>query len=94
MPLQRRVPKRGFTNIFKRINGVVNIADLQQFAAGTEVTPLELLESGLVKKHFESIKLLATGEINVPLTVKVHKASAAAVSKIEAAGGRVELITA
>ena len=93
MPLQRRIPKRGFTNIFKKINGVVNVGDLQHFAAGTEVTPLELLESGLVKKHYDSIKLLAGGEIALSLTVRVHKASAAAISKVEAAGGRVELIT-
>jgi large subunit ribosomal protein L15 len=93
MPLQRRVPKRGFTNIFKRIYGVVNVRDLQRFVAGTEVTPLELLESGLIKKHYDAIKLLADGEIDYGLTVRVHKASAAAISKIEAAGGHVELIT-
>jgi large subunit ribosomal protein L15 len=93
MPLQRRVPKRGFTNIFKKIYGVVNVRDLQRFVAGTEVTPLEFLESGLVKKHYGAIKLLAEGEIGYGLTVRVHKASAAAISKIEAAGGRVELIT-
>jgi len=93
MPLQRRVPKRGFTNIFKKVYGIVNIGDLQRFADGTEVTPLELLESGLVKKHYDAIKLLAQGEIGYALTVRVHKASAAAISKIEAAGGRVELIT-
>lgn len=93
MPLQRRVPKRGFTNIFKKVYDVVNVSDLERFAAGTEVTPLELLEAGLVKKYFDAVKLLADGDISQPLTIRVHKASGAAIRKVEAAGGRVELIT-
>lgn len=93
MPLQRRIPKRGFTNIFKRRFDIVNVSDLERFSGGSQVGPLELLEAGLVKKHFDSIKLLGDGEIANALTVQVHKASAAAISKIEAAGGRVELIT-
>lgn len=92
MPLQRRIPKRGFTNIFKKEYGIVNLGDLERFPAGTEVGVQQLVEAGLVKKSFESIKLLADGEITHPLTIHVHKASASAITKIEAAGGKVELI--
>ncbi|MGV8073682.1 MAG: 50S ribosomal protein L15 [Syntrophobacteraceae bacterium] len=93
MPLQRRIPKRGFTNVFKRIYCVVNVADLQRFADCTEVGPEQFEEAGLVKKRHDGVKLLANGEISVPLVIHVHKASAAAIGKIEAAGGRVELIS-
>jgi len=92
MPLQRRIPKRGFTNIYRKLFDVINVSDLQRFAAGTEVGPEQIVKSGLVKGHHDGIKLLGDGEIGYPLTIQVHKASAAAVSKIEAAGGRVELI--
>ena len=92
MPLQRRVPKRGFTNIFKTRYGLVNIGDLNRFPAGSEVGPEQLAQAGLVKKVRDGIKLLAKGEIAHALTIEVHKASAAAVSKIEAAGGQVKFI--
>ncbi|GKT08322.1 50S ribosomal protein L15 [Desulforhabdus sp. TSK] len=92
MPLQRRIPKRGFKNPFKKQFAVVNVGDLQVFESGTEVALHDFFEAGLVKKLFDGIKLLGDGEVNSPLTVHVHKASAAAVQKIEAAGGRVELI--
>jgi large subunit ribosomal protein L15 len=72
----------------------VNVGDLQRFAAGNEVNPESLVEVGLVKKRNDGIKLLANGEISHGLTIRVHKASAAAVAKVEAAGGRVELIAA
>jgi large subunit ribosomal protein L15 len=91
MPLQRRLPKRGFTNIFKKHYSLVNLRDLEQFAAGSEVGPEQLMQ-GVVKKLRSGIKLLAQGEITKALTVRVHLASAAARSKIEAVGGRVELI--
>jgi large subunit ribosomal protein L15 len=91
MPLQRRLPKRGFTNIFKKHYSLVNLRDLEQFAAGSEVGPEQLMQ-GVVKKLRSGIKLLAQGEITKALTVRVHVASAAAKSKIEAVGGRVELI--
>jgi large subunit ribosomal protein L15 len=91
MPLQRRLPKRGFTNIFKKHYSLVNLRDLEQFAAGSEVGPEQLMQ-GVVKKLRNGIKLLAQGEITKALTVRVHVASAAAKSKIEAVGGRVELI--
>jgi large subunit ribosomal protein L15 len=91
MPLQRRLPKRGFTNIFKKHYSLVNVRDLEQFAAGSEVGPEQLMQA-VVKKLRSGIKLLAQGEITKALTVRVHVASAAAKSKIEAVGGRVELI--
>ncbi len=92
MPLQRRVPKRGFHNIFKKQYSIINLDDLQRFAAGSEIGPDQLMESGLVKKMLAGIKLLGDGELAHPVTIQVHKASASAISKIEAAGGRVELI--
>jgi large subunit ribosomal protein L15 len=92
MPLQRRIPKRGFTNIFKKQYGIVNVSDLERFAGDSQIGPKELLQAGLVKTVNDGIKLLADGDITHAFTVQVHKASAAAVSKVEAAGGRVELI--
>lgn len=92
MPLQRRIPKRGFTNIFKEHYSIVNIRDLQKFPAGASVGPEELRTSGILKRSDETIKLLADGKAEHPLTVRVHKASAAAVQKIESVGGKVELI--
>jgi large subunit ribosomal protein L15 len=92
MPLQRRIPKRGFTNIFKKRYSIVNVSDLERFAVGSEIGPKELLQMGLVKSVDDGIKLLADGDLTQPFTVQVHKASVAAISKVEAAGGRVELI--
>lgn len=94
MPLQRRVPKRGFNNIFKKQFSLVNVGDLERVSAVNEVSPELIVKSGLIKKIYDGIKLLAKGEIDKALTVRVHKASAAAISKVEAAGGRVELISA
>lgn len=92
MPLQRRIPKRGFNNIFKKRYSIVNVSDLARFAADTVIGPKELIQKGLVETMNDGIKLLANGDIAHPFTVQVHKASAAAISKVEAAGGRVELI--
>jgi large subunit ribosomal protein L15 len=92
MPMQRRLPKRGFTNIFKTICSIVNVRDLERFEASSEIGPEQLMQAGLVKKLRFGIKLLAEGEISKALTVRVHEASASAKSKVEAAGGRVELI--
>jgi large subunit ribosomal protein L15 len=92
MPLQRRIPKRGFTNIFKKQYSIINVDDLQRFSSGAEVGPMQLLQSGLVNSIGDGIKLLGDGLVEHPFTVQVHKASAAAIRKIEAAGGRVELI--
>jgi large subunit ribosomal protein L15 len=93
MPLQRRVPKRGFTNVFKKQFSVVNISDLAKVLAGDEIGPAELVAAGILRKSHHPVKLLADGEISQPLTVRVHKASASAVQKIEAAGGKVVMIT-
>lgn len=93
MPLQRRVPKRGFTNIFKKRYSLVNLRDLKDFPAGSEIGPQELLVAGLVKKIMDGIKLLGEGDLSQPLTIRVHKASAAAVTKVQAAGGKVDLLT-
>ncbi len=93
MPLQRRIPKRGFTNPFKKIYATVNLDDLQRFSGLTEIRLENFKEAGFLKKSCDGIKLLASGEITSPLTIHVHKASAAAISKVEAAGGRIEIIS-
>ncbi len=91
-PLVRRLPKRGFTNIFKKEYAVVNLEDLEVFAEGTEVTPELLREKGLIPKTKDGVKLLGTGEVSKALTVKVNGISKSAAEKIEAAGGKVEVI--
>ncbi len=93
MPLYRRLPKRGFKNIFKEEFAIINIRDLvKKFRENEEVTPEKLLEVGLIKKKNKRIKLLGDGDISFPLLIKVHKISQQAKSKIEAAGGRIEVI--
>ncbi|MDL1965969.1 MAG: 50S ribosomal protein L15 [Candidatus Desulfofervidus auxilii] len=93
MPLYRRLPKRGFKNIFKREYTIINIRDLvKKFKENEEITPEKLLEVGLVKKKKQPIKILAEGDISFPLQIKIHKISQQARAKIEAAGGRVEVI--
>jgi large subunit ribosomal protein L15 len=92
MPLQRRVPKRGFTNIFRTVCRVVNVGRLNGFEAGSVVTPEELEKVGLLKKGKEPVKVLGNGEIQVALTVRVHRISEAAAKKIEAAGGKAEIL--
>ncbi|MBI3448473.1 MAG: 50S ribosomal protein L15 [Acidobacteria bacterium] len=93
MPLHRRVPKRGFTNIFREEYLVVNVDDLEaRFEKGATVDPEALRKSRLVRKAQGKVKLLGRGEVTRALTVKVHAASADAKKKIEAAGGKVELL--
>jgi len=92
MPIQRRLPKVGFTNIFKKEIAVVNIRDLLKFESGSTVDEAVLVRSGIVKGRRDGIKLLAQGDINFPLTVKVSFASSGAKEKIEKAGGKVEVI--
>ena len=90
MPLQRRLPKRGFTNIFKVDYQVVNVEDLQGFAANTIVTPELLRETGMVRTLRKPIKILGRGELSVALTVQSDKFSESAKQRITAAGGTVE----
>ncbi|MBO2945800.1 50S ribosomal protein L15 [Paenibacillus sp. F411] len=91
-PLYRRLPKRGFVNPTRKEYAVVNIEELNSFAEGTEVTPEVLVESGIVKNTKSGIKILGNGEVSVKLTVKANKFSQTAVEKIEAAGGKTEVI--
>jgi large subunit ribosomal protein L15 len=91
-PLYRRLPKRGFTNRSRKEYAIVNLDALNRFAAGTEVTPELLLESGIVKNPKDGIKILGNGELAVQLSVKANKFSQSAVEKIQAAGGKTEVI--
>ena len=90
MPLQRRLPKFGFTNIFKKEYAIINIGDLAAFESGTVVDVDLLCTSGLVKKISNGVKVLGNGEIKQSLTLKVDKVTSGAKQKIEAAGGKVE----
>ncbi len=92
MPLARRLPKRGFTNIFRVEYQVVNVGQLGVFDSGSEIDPETLRLRRLVRRKGMPVKILGTGEVTQPLTVKVHAASESARRKIEAAGGKVELI--
>jgi large subunit ribosomal protein L15 len=92
MPLYRRLPKRGFTNIFAKQYAEINVERLNIFEDGTEITPEILLEKGIVKKAKDGVKILGNGELQKKLTVKAAKFTKAAAEKIEAAGGKVEVI--
>lgn len=91
-PLFRRLPKRGFTNVNRKEYAVINLDVLNRFEDGTEVTPVALVEAGIVKNEKAGIKVLANGELNKKLTVKAAKFSKAAQEAIEAAGGSIEVI--
>src|SRR5262249_26063290 len=91
MPLHRRLPKRGFTNIFRVEYDIVNVSALDRFDANAKVTPELLVEQQLARKS-RPVKILGDGEIGKPLAVSAHKFSASAQAKIEAAGGRGEVI--
>lgn len=92
MPIHRRLPKRGFTNIFKKEYVLVNVKDLERFDADSTLDIDALKDAGLVKDVKDGVKLLGDGAISRPLIVKVHKVSKVAREKIEAAGGKVEMI--
>lgn len=92
MPLFRRIPKRGFNNKFKKLWTVVNVEVLNDFEDGTEITPEVLLQTGVVSKLGHGLKILGDGELNKKLTVKANKFTQSAISKIEAAGGKAEVI--
>lgn len=91
-PLFRRLPKRGFTNVNRKDYAVINLDVLNRFEDGAEVTPVALVEAGIVKNEKAGIKVLANGELNKKLTVKAAKFSKAAQEAIEAAGGSIEVI--
>lgn len=93
MPLYRRLPKRGFTNLFRKEYAIVNVSQLGAFADGSRVGPDELCKAGLVKKAGEPVKVLGDGDLGKPLTVVAHKFSKEARRKIEASGGQVEVLS-
>jgi large subunit ribosomal protein L15 len=90
MPLQRRLPKRGFTNIFKKRFALVHIRDLNRFPAGGVVDIEALRKAGLVKKAYDGVKIVGDGDITVALTIRAHAVTESARKKIEAASGKVE----
>ena len=92
MPIQRRLPKRGFTNIFRKKIAVINIRDLLTFKSGSLVDEAALAKAGLIKGKKDGIKLLGQGEISIALNVKLSHVSKSAREKIEAAGGSVEVV--
>lgn len=92
MPLYRRLPKRGFTNIWGTEYSIVNVSDLNKFEAGTVVTPELLKETGLLKQVKDGVKILGEGNLEKNITVQAHKFSKTAIEKIESAGGKAEVI--
>ena len=92
MPLTRRLPKRGFTNIFAKTYSLVSLRDLDKFEEGTIITPGLIYEKGLIKKADSNIKGLANGDLTKSLTVQAHKLRKSAKEKIEAPGGKAEVI--
>ncbi len=92
MPLHRRLPKRGFTNIFKKHYSLIHIRDLNRFTPNSTLDIEALENAGLVKRIKDGVKLLSDGEISYPLVIKVHKVSKTAREKIENAGGKVEVV--
>lgn len=92
MPIHRRLPKRGFTNIFKKVFAIVNLRDLSMLESGTVVDEAFLLREGMVKGKYDAIKILGNGEISCSLTLKVGYISSNAKAKIEASGGVVEVM--
>ena len=92
MPLQRRIPKRGFNNIFAKKVIAINVGTLNKFEDGAVVDIAALTEKGIVKNSFDSVKILSNGTITKKLTVKANAFSKGAVAKIEAAGGKTEVV--
>jgi large subunit ribosomal protein L15 len=92
MPLSRRLPKRGFTNIFAKEYAIVNVSDLNCFENGTEVTAELLLEARIIRKRLDGLKVLGNGDISKKLTVKATRFTKAAAEKIAAAGGVAEVV--
>ena len=92
MPIYRRLPKRGFNNPFKKIWTIINLDELNRFEDGTVVTPELLLENGIIKKVVDGVKILGDGQLEKKITVQAHKFSQTALDKIQAAGGKAEVI--
>ncbi|MEW6032587.1 MAG: 50S ribosomal protein L15 [Bacillota bacterium] len=92
LPLTMRLPKRGFKNPFRKVYALVNLGDLARFPAGTVVTPELLLEKRVIRKPLDGVKVLANGDLDKALTVRAHRFSRQAAEKIEAAGGKAEVI--
>jgi large subunit ribosomal protein L15 len=92
MPLIRRLPKRGFTNIFKKDYAIINIEILDRFESGQDITPALLVSEGVIRSRNDGVKVLGTGALTKALTVHAHKFSQSAAAKIEAAGGKVQVI--
>ena len=92
MPLYRRIPKRGFTNIWRKEYEIVNVETLNRFDNGTEVTPELLIAEGIVKQVKDGIKILGNGKLEKNLTVQAQKFTKSALEKIEAAGGKAQVI--
>lgn len=92
MPIHRRLPKRGFKNHFKKVFAIVNVQDLNRFEADSVIDEVAFIKSGLVKGDRDGIKILGNGDVQVPVTVRINKISESAKQKIEAAGGKIEVI--
>lgn len=92
MPLQRRIPKRGFNNIFAKKVVSINVKDLEKFGAGSVVDANELINIGLIKRKFDKVKILGQGILTKNLTVKAQMFSKSAIKKIKSAGGKAEVI--
>ncbi len=92
MPLQRRIPKRGFTNIFKKEYAIINLDTLDALKDDAVITPELLIEKGVIKKMKDGLKVLANGSIERPVTIRANAFSTSAAAKIEAAGGKTEVI--
>jgi len=94
MPLHRRLPKRGFTNIFKKHYAVVNLRDLGRFNPEEKITPELLIQRGVLKQLGDGLKVLGDGELKAPLNIAAHHFSKSALEKIQKAGGKAEVIPA
>ena len=94
MPLHRRLPKRGFTNVFKKHYALINLRDLARFGPEEKITPDMLIERGLIKRLRDGLKILGDGELKAPLNISAHVFSKPALEKIQKAGGTAEVIRA
>ncbi len=94
MPLHRRLPKRGFTNIFKKRYALINLSDLEGFKPEEKITPALLFERHLIRDLRDGLKVLGDGELKAPLSIAAHRFSKSALAKIQKAGGKAEVISA